>query len=76
MTDNEARDREEIWSIKGRRLKDLNSEADDLACAICELDGGPATMQGTPERLANFKFVWALPKYDRAARRRALTDPL
>lgn len=66
----------EIWNTKCRRLKDLNSEADDLANAICDLDGGPATVQGTPERLENFKWVWRLPRYDHAARRRALTDPI
>jgi hypothetical protein len=67
---------EQIWSAKARRVQDLNSEADDLAIAICDLDGGPATVEGTPERLANFKYVWALPKFNHEARRRALTDPI
>jgi hypothetical protein len=67
---------DEIWSAKNRRLKNLNSEADDLACDICALMGGEAMQQGTPERIANFKWVWALPRYDGTARRRALTDPL
>jgi hypothetical protein len=67
---------DEIWSAKNRRVKDLNSEADDLACDICALMGGPAMVEGTPERIANFRYVWGLPKYDRDARRRALTDPI
>ena len=39
-------------------LKDLNSEADDLAVAICELIGGDALIEGTAERLKCFTAVW------------------
>jgi hypothetical protein len=64
------------WNTRTARLRALNTEADDLAVAICELDGGRALRLGTPERLAHFRYVWSLPRFDQAARRRALTDPI
>jgi hypothetical protein len=71
-----AQDDEARWKRRMARVKDLNSEAYDLFDDICELDGGPATVQGTPERLAHFKWVHALPRFNPEARRRALSDPL
>ena len=49
-------------------LKDLISEADDLAMDICELMGGNAEIEGTPERYEVVEFVWRLQKYDHTAR--------
>jgi hypothetical protein len=31
---------------------------DDLACAICEIEGGDALVEGTPERMEIFSWVW------------------
>jgi hypothetical protein len=58
------------------RLKNLNTAADDLWMVLCDLDGGPATVQGTPERLAHFRWVHALPRFNHEAQRRALSDPI
>lgn len=67
---------DEIWARKCWRAKVLNTAADYLAVDICELLGGAAEIEGTPERLDVFRAVWQMPAYNHEARRRALTDPV
>jgi hypothetical protein len=65
MTDDE-------WDRRLAAVKDLNSEADEIAVAICDLEGGDAEVEGTQARYDVFEWVWSLPKFSRPARRKIM----
>ncbi|WP_338830439.1 hypothetical protein [Bradyrhizobium sp. 27S5] len=51
-------------------LKQNATEADELACALCDLEGGDAEVEGAEARCDVFRWVWSLPKFNKAARRK------
>ena len=69
IDDDDAR-----WTRTKAALKDNANEADDLFIFLTELEGGDAEIECTAERYEIFKFVYRLPKYNAAARKRILTE--
>jgi hypothetical protein len=61
---------------KLQACKDLMSKADDLAMDIVSLMGGDAEIEGSPERMAIFQYVWQLPRFDHPARDRIMRETL
>lgn len=62
MTDAEAI---EAFDRKLAARKARNTAADEFACAVCDLMGGDAEIEGTAERMEIFRWVWRLPKFAR-----------
>ena len=52
------------------------TKADELACDICELEGGDALVEGTDARNEIFSWVWRQPEYDHAARRKIFAETI
>jgi hypothetical protein len=63
---------EELWTCKLAARKQIVSDAYDLAVDICDLEGGPAMIQGTPERMRVLQYVWRLPKFDHPRQERIM----
>jgi hypothetical protein len=57
-------------------LKELNTEADELALMLCEIEGGHAEIEGTPERHECFRFVRRLPRFNGKRRDAAMKETL
>jgi uncharacterized membrane-anchored protein len=60
---------DEILHRKSAAIKANATAADELAIAICELEGGAAEVERTAERYEIFRWVWSQPSFDKAARR-------
>jgi hypothetical protein len=71
MTDDELEAR---WQRRLAARKQNATEADELACAICEIEGGDAMIEATHARNEVFNWVWRLPEYNRVARERILHE--
>ena len=64
---------DELWKCKLAARKQVATDADYLAVDICELMGGEAEHEGTPERMEIFKYVWRLPRFDHPRRDRIMS---
>jgi hypothetical protein len=61
------------WKRRTLRLKDLNSEAYDLACDLAALIDGRDDGQAGAKWM---HYVNSLPRFNDEAQRRALSDPV
>jgi len=64
------------WNTRTARLKDLNSACYDLFLEIAELLGAEDYPEPSEARVELLRYVMHLPRFNREARRRALSDPL
>jgi hypothetical protein len=65
-------------TLEGRTmtLKELNTEADELACMLCEIEGGDALVERTIQRNDVFRFVRRLPRFKGRTRDAAVRETL